>query len=158
MDLMAQLAAEKKAAQDIIAKGMENITPEEQQQLKEHYEQAKSFDERITLFKEASAGLDRMGMESKGRDRIEAKTLGDFYMQSLQAKGLSVAQTKNSPFVTEEFKASSDVHTAGSGRTTDTGYQPFVTEIDRNGVWPYERPLVIADQFDTGTLSGNTIE
>ena len=158
MDLMAQLAAEKKAAQDIIAKGMENITPEEQQQLKEHYEQAKSLDERITLFKEASAGLDRMGMESKGHDRIEAKTLGDFYMQSLQAKGLSVAQTKNSPFVTEEFKASSDVHTAGSGRTTDTGYQPFVTEIDRNGVWPYERPLVISDLFDTGTLSGNTIE
>lgn len=158
MDLMAQLAAEKKAAQDIIAKGMENITPEEQQQLKEHYEQAKSLDERITLFKEASDGLDRMGAESKGRERVEAKTLGEFYVKSLQEKGLSVAQTKNAPFVTGEYKAASDTHTAGSGRTTDTGYQPFLTELDREGVWPYKRPLVIADLFDQGTMAGTTIE
>ena len=158
MDLMAQLAAEKKAAQDIIAKGMENITPEEQQQLKEHYEQAKSLDERITLFKEASDGLDRMGAESKGRERVEAKTLGEFYAKSLQEKGLTVAQTKNAPFVTGEYKAASDTHTAGSGRTTDTGYQPFLTELDREGVWPYQRPLVIADLFDQGTMAGTTIE
>lgn len=158
MDLMAQLASEKKAAQEIIAKGMENITPDEQKQLREHYENAKSLDERISLFKEASEGIDRLGLESKGRERIEAKSIGDFYVQSLQAKGLTVAQTKNSPFVTDEYKAASDTHTAGTGRTTDTGYQPFLTELDRDGVWPYERPLVIADLFDQGTMTGTTIE
>lgn len=46
------------------------------------------------------------------------------------------------------------MHVAGTG-TAGTGYQPVVTQIDMNGVWPYERPLVVADLFGSVTLSGN---
>ena len=106
MNLMDQLAAEKKAAQAILAKGMENITDNEQEELKQHYAEAKKLQERIDLFKEAGEGLDGLAGASKGeRKHAEAKTLGDFYLQSLQAKGLSVLATKAGLFSTPEFKA-----------------------------------------------------
>lgn len=42
----------------------------------------------------------------------------------------------------------------GTG-TAGTGYAPVVTQVDMDGVWPYERPLVVADLFGSVTLSGN---
>ena len=154
MNLMDQLAAEKKAAQAILAKGMENISDNEQEELKRHYAEAKKLQERIDLFKEAGEDIDRLAGASKGeRKHAEAKTLGDFYLQSLQAKGLSVLATKAGLFSTPEFKANTDTHAEGGD-----GYAPFLTQTDQNGVWPYERPLVVADLFASGTMSGTTIK
>lgn len=154
MNLMDNLAAEKKAAQSILAKGMDNITEKEQEELKQHYAEAKKLQERIDLFKEAGEGLDKLAGTSKTeRKGVEAKTLGDFYVQSLQEKGLSVLATKGGLFSTPEFKANTDTHVAGGD-----GYAPFLTQTDQNGVWPYERPLVIADLFAAGTMSGTTIK
>ena len=65
MNLMDNLAAEKKAAQSILAKGMDNITEKEQEELKQHYVEAKKLQERIYLFKEAGEGLDRHAGTSK---------------------------------------------------------------------------------------------
>ena len=56
MNLMDNLAAEKKAAQSILAKGMDNVTEKEQEELKQHYAAAKKLQERIDLFKEAVKG------------------------------------------------------------------------------------------------------
>ena len=109
MNLMDNLAAEKKAAQAILAKGMDNITEKEQEELKQHYAEAKKLQERIDLFKEAGEGLARLAGTSKTeRKGVEAKTLGDFYVKSLQEKGLSVLATKGGLFSTPEFKAASD--------------------------------------------------
>lgn len=154
MNLMDNLAAEKKAAQSILAKGMDNITEKEQEALKQHYAEAKKLQERIDLFKEAGEGLDKLAGTSKTEHKgVEAKTLGDFYVKSLQEKGLSVLATKGGLFSTPEFKANTDTHVAGGD-----GYAPFLTQTDQNGVWPYERPLVIADLFAAGTMSGTTIK
>ena len=156
MNLMDNLAAEKKAAQSILAKGMDNITEKEQEELKQHYAEAKKLQERIDLFKEAGEGLDRLAGTSKTeRKGVEAKTLGDFYVKSLQEKGLSVLATKGGLFSTPEFKAASDTQVTGGA---SGAYAPFLTETDQNGVWPYERPLVIADLFASGTMSGTTIK
>ena len=65
MNLMDNLAAEKKAAQSILAKGMDNITEKEQEELKQHYAEAKKLQERIDLFKEAGEGLDKLAGASK---------------------------------------------------------------------------------------------
>ena len=106
MNLMDNLAAEKKAAQSILAKGMDNITEKEQEALKQHYAEAKKLQERIDLFKEAGEGLDKLAGTSKTEHKgVEAKTLGDFYVKSLQEKGLSVLATKGGLFSTPEFKA-----------------------------------------------------
>ena len=51
-------------------------------------------------------------------------------------------------------QAATDTHVAGTG-TAGTGYAPVVTQVDMDGVWPYERPLVVADLFGSVTLSGN---
>lgn len=154
MNLMDNLAAEKKAAQAILAKGMDNITENEQEELKQHYAEAKKLQERIDLFKEAGEGLDKLAGTSKTEHKTaEAKTLGDFYVKSLQEKGLSVLATKGGMFTTPEYKANTDTHASGG-----SGYAPFLTDTDRNGVWPYERPLVIADLFASGTMSGTTIK
>lgn len=156
MNLMDNLAAEKKAAQSILAKGMDNITEKEQEELKQHYAEAKKLQERIDLFKEAGEGLDKLAGTSKTeRKGVEAKTLGDFYVKSLQEKGLSVLATKGGLFSTPEFKAASDTQVTGGA---SGAYAPFLTETDQNGVWPYERPLVIADLFASGTMSGTTIK
>ena len=76
MNLLDNLAAEKKAAQSILAKGMDNITEKEQEELKQHYAEAKKLQERIDLFKEAGEGLDKLAGTSKTeRKGVEAKTL-----------------------------------------------------------------------------------
>lgn len=75
MNLMDKLAAEKKAAQSILAKGMDNITEKEQEELKQHYAEAKRLQERIDLFKEAGEGLDQLAGTSKTEHKgAEAKT------------------------------------------------------------------------------------
>ncbi|WEV68723.1 phage major capsid protein [Bifidobacterium sp. ESL0775] len=54
-----------------------------------------------------------------------------------------------------EYKANSDTQTVGGH---DGAYGPYITDIDREAVMPYQRPLVIADLFGSGTVSGNVIE
>ena len=159
MNIMEQLAAEKKAAQALVDKGMDNLTGDEFAELKRHYEEAKSLQERVDLFKgfgELNIIDEKQAVHAKFAD---ARTIGDLYAAELRKAGLSVAQTKNHPFTTSEFKANTDTHAAGVG-SAGTGYEPVVTQIDMNGVWPYERPLVVADLLGSITLSGsnNTVE
>lgn len=155
MTLMEQLAAEKKAAQQIVDKGMENITADEQKQLKQHYEQAKSLSERVSLFKSVNSDLDRLGKDDSSSQLTQAKSLGDWYALTLQRKGMSVLDTKNHTFETPEYKAATDTHSAGGG---DGAYGPMLADIDQNGVFPFERPLSVADLFGTGTVAGSSIK
>ena len=68
---------------------------------------------------------------------------------------MSVLATKGGLFSTPEFKAASDTQATGGA---SGAYAPYLTQTDQNGVWPYERPLVIADLFASGTMSGTTIK
>ena len=148
MGYMDQLAAEKKAAKALIEKGMDNLTDDEVSELKNHYAEAKRLQERVDLFKGVN-DLNVDDVKPEAKTAPAAKTLGDLYAQELKKAGMTVIGTKAHPFASSEFKAATDMHVAG------TGYQPVVTQIDMNGVWPYERPLVVADLFGSVTLSGN---
>lgn len=153
MGYMDQLAAEKKAAKALIEKGMDNLTDDEVSELKNHYAEAKRLQERVDLFKGVN-DLNVDDVKPEAKTAPAAKTLGDLYAQELKKAGMTVIGTKAHPFASSEFKAATDTHVAGTG-TAGTGYQPVVTQIDMNGVWPYERPLVVADLFGSVTLSGN---
>lgn len=153
MGYMDQLAAEKKAAKALIEKGMDNLTDDEVSELKNHYAEAKRLQERVDLFKGVN-DLNVDDVKPEAKTAPAAKTLGDLYAQELKKAGMTVIGTKAHPFASSEFKAATDMHVAGTG-TAGTGYQPVVTQIDMNGVWPYERPLVVADLFGSVTLSGN---
>lgn len=150
MNLMEQLAAEKKAAQALIDKGADNLTDTEVQELKQHYAEAKRLQERVDLFR----SVDEWGKGAAGTQAKSARTLGDHYLAELKAAGLTVGETKG--FLTSDFKSAVDTHVAGVGAAaTGSTYAPIVTQVDQNGVWPYERPLVIADLLGSITLSGN---
>lgn len=155
MTLMQQLADEKKAARALVDKGIDNISEQEQAQLKHHYEEAKRLQERIDVFDAASA----LDQPKAAAPAASARSLGDLYAHELKAAGMVVADTKRRPFTTSDFKAATDVQLVGSG-TAGTGYGPLITQVDTAGVWPYERPLVVADLFGTLTLTGgnNTVE
>ena len=101
-----------------------------------------------------------MGMESKGHDRIDAKTLGDFYMQVAAGQG---SERRSGPRTAPVRHRGVQGQLGRAHRRAPVappipGYQPFVTEIDRNGVWPYERRSSSPTCSTRGTLSGNTIE
>lgn len=154
-NLVERLAAEKKAALAITDKGMENITDDEQKQLKAHYEEAKKLSERIQLFKSVNSDLDKLGELPKTAPKSRAKSLGALYAEELQAKGLTALETKSHPFSTSEFKAATDTHVVGG----DSGaYGPMITDVDQNGAWPFERQLTIADLFSAGSVNGNSIK
>ena len=152
MNLMEQLAAEKKAANALIDKGMDNLTDTEVQDLKQHYAEAKRLQERVDLFRSVNDWGNGNG--DGGAQAKSAPTLGDHYLAELKAAGLTVGETKG--FATSDFKAAADTHVAGVGAAaTGSTYAPIVTQVDQNGVWPYERPLVVADLLGSITLSGN---
>lgn len=153
MGYMEKLAAEKKAVKALYDKGMENLTDDEATELKNRFEEAKRLQERVDLFKGVN-DLNVDDVKPEAKTAHAAKTLGDLYAQELKKAGLTVIGTKAHPFASSEFKVATDTHVAGTG-TAGTGYQPVVTQIDMNGVWPYERPLVVADLFGSVTLSGN---
>lgn len=154
MNIVEQLAAEKKAALAITDKGMENITEDEQKELKAHYEEAKKLSDRIHLFKSVNDDLDKLGEQPK-QAPMKAKTLGDLYVQELAAKGLTVLETKTHPFQTSEFKAATDPQMVGG---PDGAYGPYVTDIDQQGVWGTEYALTVASLFSAGSISGNSIK
>lgn len=153
MGYMEKLAAEKKAVKALYDKGMENLTDDEANELKNHYAEAKRLQERVDLFQGVNdLNVDEAKPQAKAAPAV--KTLGDLYAQELKKAGLTVIGTKAHPFASSEFKAASDTHVVGTG-TAGTGYAPVVTQVDMDGVWPYERPLVVADLFGSVTLSGN---
>ena len=84
MGYMEKLAAEKKAVKALYDKGMENLTDDEANELKNHFEEAKRLQERVDLFK----GVNDLNVdEAKPQAKAGAaavKTLGDLYAQELE--------------------------------------------------------------------------
>jgi HK97 family phage major capsid protein len=80
----------------------------------------------------------------------KGRTPGEFFVRSLKAAKRSLKEGFKA-----EFKAATDTQAVGGSAGA---YGPYITDIDRNAVKPYQRPLVIADLFGVGTVSGNVIE
>ena len=154
MSIKDRIAAEKKAAQAILAKGEENVTDEELAELKSRKEEIERLEARVELFKDATdlVGSDAKKAQTKGEP--VARGIGEFYVRSVRDAGISVLDTKKTPFETEEFKAATDTNATGGA---DGAYKPVLTEVDQQGVFPYQRPLTVADLFSQGTMTGNAV-
>lgn len=146
-----RIAAEKKAAKSILAKGEENLSDDEFAQLKSHYETARDLESKTDLFREAGALLDEANAVKAAPT---ARTIGEHYAVQLKAAGKSVLDTKHAPFETTEFKAATDTQATGGA---EGAYKPLLTTVDAQAVMPYQRPLVVADLFAQGTMTGNAI-
>ena len=150
-----RIAAEQKAAQALVAKGEDSLTDEEFEELKGHYDEIKKLREQEALFKGATDELNSMAAASKPKAQAKAaRTIGEHYMNELKEAGLSILDTKKTPFESTEFKAATDTQATGGA---DGAYKPILTEVDQQGVFPYQRPLTVADLFSQGSMTGNAV-
>jgi HK97 family phage major capsid protein len=161
MRIKERIAAEKKAAQDILAKGEENLTDEEFEQLKQHVSEAKKLEERAALLKDGAEILDNAAEgknleQKKEENAVTAKSIGEHFANELKAKGLDVAQAKTINFETSEFnvKANTDVNATGGATGANA---PYLTELD-TPVFATRQDLRIIDLFAKGTMGGQVLK
>ena len=161
MRIKERIAAEKKAAQDILAKGEENLTDEEFEQLKQHVSEAKKLEERAALLKDGAEILDNAAEgknpeQKKEEDAVTAKSIGEHFANELKAKGIDVAQAKMANFETSEFniKASTDVSVTGGPTGSNA---PYLTELD-DPVFATRQDLLIVNLFGKGTMGGQVLK
>lgn len=91
MRIKERIAAEKKAAQDILAKGEENLTDEEFEQLKQHVSEAKKLEERAALLKDGAEILDNAAEgknpeQKKEENAVTAKSIGEHFANELKPR------------------------------------------------------------------------
>lgn len=156
MTIKDRIAAEKKAAQALIAKGEENLTDAEFEELKGHAEELKKLQGRVELFAGAKDALDAAadGPAKKAPGAKSARTVGEHFVAELKAAGLNVMQAKSKGFTCTEFKAASDAHATGEGPNK---YDPYLTELDAPVFQP-RRELSVADLFSQGTIAGSILK
>lgn len=161
MRIKERIAAEKKAAQDILAKGEENLTDDEFEQLKQHVSEAKKLEERAALLKDGAEILDNAAdgknlEQKKEGNAVTAKSIGEHFANELKAKGLDVAQAKTINFETSEFnvKANTDVNVTGGAAGANA---PYLTELD-TPVFAPRQDLRIIDLFAKGTMGGQVLK
>lgn len=153
-----RIAAEQKAAQALVAKGEDNLTDEEFNELKGHYAEIKKLREQAELFKGATDELDSMAAASKPKAADKpARTMGEHFAKELKSAGLSVREAARNKFETSDFKAASDVQLTTDKGEDEVGYQPYLEQID-TAVFENQRQLVVADLFSQGSIEGNTLK
>lgn len=98
----------------------------------------------------AKSGLQHVG----GSDAIHAKSVGEYYVQSMQTAGLDVKSAIAHGYEVE-CKANTDTNVEGA---PSAGYTPYLTQTDTEPARPYQRPLVVADLFSTGAITGTVLQ
>lgn len=98
----------------------------------------------------AKSGVQHVG----GSDAIHAKSVGEYYVQSMQTAGLDVKSAIAHGYEVE-CKANTDTNVEGA---PSAGYTPYLTQTDAEPARPYHRPLVVADLFSSGAITGTVLQ
>ena len=98
----------------------------------------------------AKSGLQHVG----GSDAIHAKSVGEYYVKSMQTAGFDVKSAIAHGYEVE-CKANTDTNAEGA---PSAGYTPYLTQTDTEPARPYQRPLVVADLFSTGAITGTVLQ
>lgn len=153
-----RIAAEEKAAKALVAKGEDNLTDNEFDELKAHYAEIKKLREQAELFKGATDELDRMAGAAKPKAQAKAaRSMGEFVVQEVKAAGMSFSQAKAVGFETAEFKAATDPQLTTDQGADEVGYSPYLEEID-TPVYKHQRPLTIEALLGSGSISGQVLK
>lgn len=164
MNLKDQRAAALSAAQDLItgAKAAgRDLTPDETATVEAKFAEVEGFDTQIKAAADSDALMKRLGSygdvagdgdrEAKGA----AKSLGEHFVKSVGAEGLSRVKTISGATVAAPNWAPS-AKAAGDTQGTPEVLAPWLTDMDRTIVRAFRRP-VISDLLGTGTLTGNAV-
>lgn len=98
----------------------------------------------------AKSGVQHVG----GSDAIHAKSVGEYYVKSMQTAGFNVKSAIAHGYEVE-CKANTDTNVEGA---PSAGYTPYLTQTDTEPARPYQRPLVVADLFSTGAITGTVLQ
>lgn len=98
----------------------------------------------------AKTGVQHVG----GSDAIHAKSVGEYYVKSMQTAGFDVKSAIAHGYEVE-CKANTDTNVEGA---PSAGYTPYLTQTDTEPARPYQRPLVVADLFSTGAITGTVLQ
>lgn len=98
----------------------------------------------------AKSGVRHIG----GSDAIHAKSVGEYYVKSMQTAGFDVKSAIAHGYEVE-CKANTDTNVEGA---PSAGYTPYLTQTDTEPARPYQRPLVVADLFSTGAITGTVLQ
>ena len=98
----------------------------------------------------AKSGVQHVG----GSDAIHARSVGEYYVQSMQTAGFDVKSAIAHGYEVE-CKANTDTNVEGA---PSAGYTPYLTQTDTEPARPYQRPLVVADLFSTGAITGTVLQ
>ena len=98
----------------------------------------------------AKSGVQHVG----GSDAIHAKSVGEYYVKSMQTAGFDVKSAIAHGYEVE-CKANTDTNVEGA---PSAGYTPYLTQTDTEPARPYHRPLVVADLFSTGAITGTVLQ
>lgn len=98
----------------------------------------------------AKSGVRHVG----GSDAIHAKSVGEYYVRSMQTAGFDVKSAIAHGYEVE-CKANTDTNVEGA---PSAGYTPYLTQTDTEPARPYQRPLVVADLFSTGAITGTVLQ
>lgn len=98
----------------------------------------------------AKSGVQHVG----GSDAIHAKSVGEYYIKSMQTVGFDVKSAIAHGYEVE-CKANTDTNVEGA---PSAGYTPYLTQTDTEPARPYQRPLVVADLFSTGAITGTVLQ
>lgn len=125
MRIKDRIAAEKKAARELLAKGEDNLTDEEFESLKEHVAEAKKLEERVKLFADANKDIDEKAGAPRSRRR--PRSMGEFVVASVKDAGMTFSEAKAKGFETAEFKAASDAQVTTDKGEDEVGYAPYLS-------------------------------
>jgi HK97 family phage major capsid protein len=98
----------------------------------------------------AKSGVQHVG----GSDAIHAKSVGEYYVKSMQTAGFDVKSAIAHGYEVE-CKANTGTNVEGA---PSAGYTPYLTQTDTEPARPYQRPLVVADLFSTGAITGTVLQ
>ncbi|MEW1964644.1 phage major capsid protein [Micrococcus sp. NPDC078436] len=162
MNLKAQRAAALKAARDIIdgAKSAKRaLTQDEQTTVEAKFAEVEQLDVKIKDAEKSDALMARLeshGADPEGTDRDakSARTLGEHFVKSIGAAGLSrVKSVSGATVAAPEFAPQAKAATDTQG--TPAVVAPWLTTFDQTVVRAFRRP-VVSDLLGQGTLGAGS--
>lgn len=136
------------------------LSDEDTQLVKSLLDEVSRIDEQIATAKKGDdllagiAALKSSEPTAARENQGKAKTPGECFVKSLQSQGMTLRQAMKSGMEVE-YKAASDIQMVGG---SDGAFGPYITQMDTDAVRPYRRPLVIADLFAQGSLTGSALK
>lgn len=166
MNLKEKRAAALTAAQELVNEAKSagrDLTDAEKGTVEAKFAEVDGLDTQIKAAADSDAMMARLGSygapsadEGDREAKGAAKSLGDHFVKSVGAEGLSRVKTISGATVAAPAWEPEAAKAAGDTQATPGVLAPWLTQYDQTIVRAFRRP-VVSDLLGSGTLSGNAV-